>query len=102
MGDSSPEDALRRLDDVLAAKPKKDDHAFSAALRSLTALRDGLVRSAERSNDRAPALSHLNAIISVVMGGQHPLGQVPWGEIEKSRGWLSDILETRAAHPPAP
>jgi hypothetical protein len=36
---------------------------------------------------------HLNGVISVVLAGNFPLGDVPWGELDKARDWLRDLVE---------
>ena len=86
--------ALQELDKVLAARPHQDGEAFSAATQALSALREEVIVHVRRDNSAAARkrLGHLNAVLSVVLGGHYPLGEVPWGELEKARGWLEEIV----------
>ena len=88
-GTSEAADALRRLDEILAQRPKPEQHLYSYCTERLTALRDRMI---ETGADRA-RLAHVNAIISVVMAGHFPLGAVPWEELQKARGWLSELVD---------
>ena len=87
--------ALRHIDQALAEKPKKNDHALSAATLCLTEFRDQMIGqrreygAASHSDER---LEEVNAVISVVMGLHFPLGDPPWQELEKARGWLVKLL----------
>ncbi|MEA1833102.1 hypothetical protein U8607_13530 [Methylobacterium durans] len=85
--------ALAALDRVLAHRPKKDDHAFSQATLCLTAFRDELIEGHRRQACTRERLTHLNGVLSVVLAGHFPLGDVPWSELDKARGWLSDLLD---------
>ena len=86
--------ALRELDKVLAAKPRQDGEAFSAATKAISALREEVIADLGRDGSaaRRKTLSHLNAVLSVVLGGHYPLGEVPWDELEKAKGWLEQIV----------
>ncbi|MXP65472.1 hypothetical protein E0493_19165 [Roseomonas sp. M0104] len=88
--------ALEALDKVLEKKPHKDDHALSAAMEGLCAWRDSIAAehrrggAAPKSRER---LARINVVISVVVGSHFPLGDTPWEELQKARGWLSELLE---------
>ena len=84
--------ALAGLDRVLAERPHADGHVLSAVAHELSAFRDQLAASGERQR-----LGHVNAVISVVLAAHYPLGDVPWGEMEKARAWLAE-----AVRPPSP
>ena len=95
MADTPGHEALRHIDQVLARRPDKDDHALSAATVCLTRLRDGMIR-AHRDGAGTPGsrerLAHVNGVISAVMGIHYPLGSVPWPELDKAREWLACIV----------
>jgi hypothetical protein len=88
--------ALAELDTALAAKPRADGHALSAAAHNLALLRDSIaVRQRELgpTPDSRRRLEHVNAVISVVLGVHFPLGDVPWDELKKARGWLATLAD---------
>jgi hypothetical protein len=103
MSETAGRDAIAAIDQVLADRPDKVGHDFSAATRHLAAWRDVLAQrwrhSAAESDRRA--LERVNAGLSVIVGGQFPLGQVPWPEIEKLRQDLSDLANAAADQPSA-
>lgn len=88
--------ALAALDTVLARKPERDDHTLSEAAAELTTFRDAIIaeqrRGGIRSADERRHLAHLNAVLSVVLGVHFPLGETPWDELQKARGWLADLV----------
>lgn len=87
-------DALRHVDRALADRPKRDGATLKAALQALARFRDAVVerhRGADGARWR-PALERINAVISVVMAIQFPIGEVRWAELEKARGWLDGVL----------
>ncbi len=91
-------EALAAIDRLLADRPDKIGHDFSAATRHLASWRDILARRWRHSaaeHDRR-ALERVNAGLSVILGGQFPLGQVPWPEIERVREdlWSLASVET--------
>jgi hypothetical protein len=88
--------ALQAIDRLLAERPEKVGHDFSDATRRLCAWRDGLVQRwrQTRAEDDRLELERVNAAISVVVGGQFPLGHVPWPEIEIAR---NDLVALSAA-----
>ncbi len=92
-GAEAGREALSKLDSVLAKRPKKDDQALSDATSLLCVYRDTLIAAARRGGtDARERLSHLNAILSVVAGMRYPLGEAPWDELRKARGWLAELL----------
>ena len=103
MVDSTPgHQALALIDQALAKQPKKDDHVLSQATICLAEFRDRLVAEwRERGIDAAQRtqLEHVNAVISVVLGIHFPLGEIPWPELHKARGWLAGAV--RADEPVA-
>jgi formate dehydrogenase major subunit len=81
---------LEAIDKLLAEKPEKVGHDSSEATKRLCAWRDDLAarwRRTHADGDRRK-LERVNAAISVVVGGQFPLGTVPWNEIAKVRDKL--------------
>ena len=96
MTDAHPgHEALACLDRVLEQRPFKDDHELSHATRRLATFREALIhiqRSDEVTDADRERLARLNAIISVVMGMHFPLGNAPWGELEKAQRWLGDLV----------
>lgn len=89
-------EALAHLDQALTKQPEKDGDALSAALRGLGTLRDGVVTSHRRRPTELSRtlLDHLNAVISSVLAAQYPLGEVPWEELNRARGWLRGLLDS--------
>jgi hypothetical protein len=86
---------LAEIDKALAAKPRKDDTALAQATTALCTLRDAMIerhRARPLTGDDRTRLLHLNAVISTVLAVHFPLGEVQWGELEKARGWLGDLL----------
>jgi hypothetical protein len=93
MSEAEGHEALAAIDQVLADRPDKVGHDFSGATRRLAAWRDALAqrwRASADSDDRR-ALERVNAALSVILGGQFPLGQVPWPEIERVRQDLDEL-----------
>lgn len=91
--------ALDALDKALSEKPHRDEHALTHATVCLTAFRDALIgehRGALPSAADRQRLAHLNSVLSVVLSGHFPLGATPWGELEKARGWLAELVQERA------
>ena len=87
MADEHSRAALAALDTLLADRPEKIGHDFSEATRCLTAWREHCIarwRETEAGEDRR-FLERINAAISVVVGGQFPLGHVNWDSIESVR-----------------
>ncbi len=85
---------LEAIDKLLAEKPEQVGHDFSEATKRLCAWRDDLVarwRRTHADGDRRK-LERVNAAISVAVGGQFPLGPVPWADIAKVRDDLADLV----------
>lgn len=93
-------EALRHIDAALAARPKRDGDALTAAVQRLAAFRDAYAARHRRDGSprwRGP-LERVNAVISVTMAAHYPIGEVPWGELETARGWLDALLAEEAGH----
>ena len=90
-------EALQAIDKLLRDRPEKVGHDFSEATRLLCAWRDRLIEEWRKTQETSSRrdLERVNAAISVIVGGQFPLGGVPWPEIEAVR----HNLETLAARP---
>ena len=87
--------SLKHLARVLEQKPSKDDHELSCLTQCLAEFRGELIarnRGEAPSREKRECLTHLNAIVSVVMGMHFPLGNPPWEEFEKTQGWLEDLV----------
>ena len=87
-------DALRHVDRALADRPKRDGATLKAAIQALARFRDAAVarQRAEGGTRWRPALERSNAVISVVLAVQFPIGEVRWAELEKARDWLDAVL----------
>jgi formate dehydrogenase major subunit len=96
--DGSPgERALALIDKLLAERPEKVGHDFSEATRCLSAYRDELIgrfRKTGAKDDRA-RLDGANAVLSVIVSGHFPLGDIPWGHIEEARKRLAGLVHAR-------
>jgi hypothetical protein len=93
--DPSASAALGLLDKLLRERPDRVASDFSELTRWLTAYRDELIgqwRRTQTATDRQ-RLAQVNAVISVVLGGHYPLGEVPWDHIEKARAHLASVAE---------
>ena len=97
--------ALEVLDRVLAEKPVADTPRsarrqlgadFSEATRLLCGFRDILVR-AQREAGVTPAsqarLQAVNGVLSTVLAGHFPLGDIPWGQVQTGRDALARLLD---------
>ena len=87
-------EALARIDAALADRPRRDDQTLKAAIQALAAFRDRYITRHRREGGtrwRAD-LERVNAILSVVMAAEFPIGDVSWDELVKARGWLADVL----------
>jgi hypothetical protein len=86
--------ALVLIDQVLGKRPDKDDAALAACARELCVYRDALIlrqRAAPTDADARERLSHVNAVLSVVLAVHFPIDAVPWDELEKARDWLAEL-----------
>lgn len=91
--------ALDALDVVLSKKPRKDDHCLSVATECLCAFRNHVIdrHRAGSADDRTrEQLARLNSVLSVVLAGHFPLGDVPWHELERARAWLDQLVAEMA------
>ena len=85
--------ALQQIDQVLARKPEKDDHALTEATKNLCLLRDDLI-AARRSGDDAgrQRLEAVNAVLSIVAAMHFPVGEVPWEPLASARQALAGLV----------
>lgn len=88
--------SLDALDKVIADKPHKVGHDFTAATKHLCAFRDALTvqfrAAGDETHEVRERLARVNAVISTVLAGHFPLGPIPWPEIEKARSQLAEIV----------
>lgn len=86
--------ALHLVDKLLAEKPEKESFDFSEATRCLTAFRDELVDDwrASRTDTARDRMAKANAVISVIVGGHYPRGDIPWQHILEARKQLATLL----------
>ena len=96
------QDALAHIDKALADRPKRDGATLKSAVQSLAAFRDLFIarHRGEGGTRWRPALERVNAVVSVVMAAEFPIGEVPWDELSKARDWLDAILRDEAAQSP--
>jgi formate dehydrogenase major subunit len=88
------ERALALIDKLLAERPEKVGHDFSETTRCLSAFRDELIgqfRKTGTDYDRE-RLEGANAVLSVIVSGHFPLGDIPWGHIEEARKRLEGLV----------
>ena len=93
-----PGPALAALDKLLADKPNRVTHDFSEATRCLSAFRDELIgqfRKTASEYDRE-RLAGANAVLSVIVSGHFPLGDIPWRHIEEARKRLDGLIHGRS------
>lgn len=93
MADEPARAVLAALDTLLADRPEKIGHDFSEATRRLTTWRAHCMarwRETQAEEDRQ-RLDRVNAAISVVLGGQFPVGRVNWDSIESVRRELGEL-----------
>jgi hypothetical protein len=88
-------EVLAAIDKLLADRPEKEGHDFSEATRRLTAWRERFIARwrETRSEEDRRRLEHVNAAVSVIVGGQFPLGSVKWDLIEKVRQDLATLVD---------
>ena len=87
-------DALAHVDRALGDRPKRDGETLKAAIQNLARFRDHLIaRHRHEGGTRwRPELERVNAVLSVVMAAEFPIGEVPWDELAKARDWLDALL----------
>ncbi len=92
-------DALAHIDKALADRPKRDGVTLKSAVQDLAGFRDHVVaRHRDEGGTRwRPTLERVNAVVSIVMAAEFPIGEVPWEELSKARDWLDAILRDEAA-----
>ena len=93
----SGQEALQHLDRAMAARPGRDGISLSHAVKGLATFRDQLIAAHRMigGNRYRTTLDRINAVISVVLAAEFPIGEVPWEEVEKARSWLVDIVGER-------
>lgn len=91
-------DALAHIDRALAEKPRRDGVTLKAAIQTLAEFREHFTarHRAEGGTRWRPALEKVNAVVSVVLAAEFPIGEVPWDELAKSRDWLDAVLRDEA------
>lgn len=88
--------ALAAIDQVLADRPQKNSHDFSQALERLNAFRNDMIRHQRSVEPDARDLDQrhrLNGVISVIVGGEYPVGPLPWEAVEKARAAFAELLD---------
>jgi hypothetical protein len=100
--DRTADAAVRAIDMVLSERPNKVGHDFSEATRRVAAYRDELIEIWRRTGSEADRLrmARVNAVLSVMIAGNYPLGPIPWPHIEKARTELAGLAGHRK--PPGP
>lgn len=96
MPDTLGHEAVQAIEKLLAHRPEKVGHDFSEATRRLVAWRAQLIdrwRQTQAGADKRN-LERVNAAISVVVGGQFPLGSVPWPHIERVQNDLAALASS--------
>ena len=90
----SGRDALRHLDRAIAARPVRDGEALSGAVSRLAIFRDHVI-AAQRQDGGSryrTTLHRINAVMSVILAAEFPIGEIPWEEVDKARSWLDDVV----------
>ena len=93
----SGRDALRHLDQAIAARPVRDGHALSEAVSRLATFRDTVIAAHRREGGSRyrTTLDRINAVLSVMLAAEFPIGEIPWEEVDKARSWLVDVVGDR-------
>lgn len=93
----SGRDALQHLDRAIAAKPVRDGRALSDAVSRLATFRDMVIAAHRREGGSKyrSTLDRINAVMSVILAAEFPIGEIPWAEVDKARSWLVDIVGDR-------
>lgn len=96
--------ALDVLDRVLGEKPgsgttgqgrKKLGYDFSEATRLICGHRDLLIQAQRRDGvtpQSRARLQAVNGVLSAVLGGHFPLGDIPWAQVQAGRDALAGLL----------
>ena len=93
----SGQEALRHLDRAMAAKPRRDGESLSHAVNRLAIFRDHVIGAhrQEGGTRYRTTLDRINAVISVILAAEFPIGEIPWEEVEKARSWLVEVVGER-------
>ena len=96
--------ALEALDRVLGEKPGSGTTKqgrerlgldFSETTRLICGYRDILIQ-AQRQQGATPhsraVLQEVNSVLSAVLGGHFPLGDIPWPQVEQARDAFARLL----------
>jgi hypothetical protein len=91
--DSEIGSATEALDRLLRKHPQDIESDIVEATRALVQLRDRLIvlRRQGSTVDVTPALAHVNAIISELMGGHYAIDGIRWDSIEQARKALGAL-----------
>ena len=92
--------ALAHIDRAIADRPRRDGVTLKSAVQAMAEFRDHFIarHRGEGGSRWLPALERVNAVISVVLAAEFPIGEMPWGELCKARGWLDAILNEESTH----
>ena len=86
------DDALRSLDELLADRPPVVYDAIERATVDVVAVRDELIEAARAGNtDHGDALRRVNALLSLIVSAEFPLGGVRWKRIQSARDDLAKL-----------
>ena len=90
----SGRDAFHHLDRAIAAKPIRDGRALSEAVSRLATFRDMVIAAHRREGGSRyrSTLDRINAVMSVILAAEFPIGEIPWEEVSKARSWLNDVV----------
>ena len=96
--------ALEALDKVLGEKPDGDatkrdreqlGNDFSEATRLICGYRDILIQARRKDGVEARSearLQEVNSVLSAVLGGHFPLGDIPWKQVQLARDAFAALL----------
>ncbi|WP_119422576.1 hypothetical protein [Desertibaculum subflavum] len=90
------EDALAALDRVLQERPKAGALPFGEAVRRVAVYRDALIAKAREGGETAGRhmLLRANAVLSAVVAGNFPIGEVDWNSLKAAREELAEMVGT--------
>ena len=94
MSDPRLDIALDALDRALAARPRLDGHAMTAATEAICAYRDELrfaTRERPADAELKARLKSCNLIVTLLLAGHYPLGEMPWDEMEGLKGRIEGL-----------
>ena len=96
--------ALECLDRLFAEKPTEGTtraerrdlgHDFSETTRLMCGYRDVLIRAQRAAGVTSASqarLQQVNSVLSTVLGGHFPLGDIPWRQVEQARDAFAALL----------